>query len=398
MKNLEKQGVYANVDQIKKTTSEESAHKTLLSNLGITGGDLGHNEDYSRVEVLTCFEDGHWIVIGSRSVVLKDTRLQDKPLPYDMPLIDLKFTPVPFEYFGMGIPEEIDDDLERVNTIVRQRLDNVTLSLNKPFLVNLLAGGDILDPDNIIFAPDNIIPTNDINAVRQLDVDNVTPNAYMEEEIGKHAAMDAAGEQAYARGVRPELRETATGIIRLQQAALLRFDTKIKLMEFTGIRKIGTYMILLIRRFLPKKEYERILGEKDAGLYLLKEEDLLKSYDIKPVGSSVTGIKEIRTAQILKAQEIVGALPAELTMKNIEPFLVNLYSLARTSLEALDIRNIEEILIPQRPAEVGEGVIAPEEVAAEELLRGVTPEQAELLMMGGGGGLGEVTPEMEGGW
>jgi hypothetical protein len=50
---------------------------------------------------------------------------------------------------------------------------------------------------------------------------------------------NAVGEYEYSRGALPPRKETATGIVRLQQAASVRFDTVVKMLEFTVIRNIA---------------------------------------------------------------------------------------------------------------------------------------------------------------
>ena len=80
----------------------------------------------------------------------------------------------------------------------------------------------------------------------------------------------------------------------------------------------------------------------------MSEDDIRKFYVIKPMGSSVTHVKEIRQQQIAQAMQLLQTI-APSGMSNVEPFQVNTYQVARAGLDALDIKNIDQLLVKMQP-------------------------------------------------
>jgi hypothetical protein len=163
----------------------------------------------------------------------------------------------------------------------------------------------------------------------------------MEEEIIKQDIDNATGEFMYMRGAPPERRETATGIVRLQQAGTVRFDTISKMLEFTVIRHTAKIFLWLDYQFLPKEELQKILGDVDYELlgaeafYQQPIDVMLKQYNFQPMGSSTTAIKEVRIQQVMQAYQ----------MFNQDP-MINQVELKKMVLDVLDIKNQSKLLLP----------------------------------------------------
>jgi hypothetical protein len=149
--------------------------------------------------------------------------------------------------------------------------------------------------------------------------------------------------------------EQPTTVMKLQQASLNRLDLAVKLAEFTTLQNIASRIVLLTRRFMDQATYEAIIGDTDAGFFRLSEEDIRRFYHFKPVCSSITNIKEVRQAQIQTAIDLVMKLPPQLMQMNVQPFTVDYYELLRTAYDAVDVKNVDRILIkipmqqPQQP-------------------------------------------------
>jgi hypothetical protein len=175
----------------------------------------------------------------------------------------------------------------------------------------------------------------------------------------------------YARGQTPAHSEQPTTVMKLQQASLNRLDLAVKMAEFTTLQNIAARIILLTRRFMSQDNYESIVGDKDAGFYRLTEEDIRRFWYIKPVGSSITHIKEIRQQQIGFAMDLVSKIPPQMMQENRTPFTVDLYEMLRTAFDSVDIKNIDRILVKlqqqqqQMPPQQGMMPMMP---GAEELM------------------------------
>jgi hypothetical protein len=102
---------------------------------------------------------------------------------------------------------------------------------------------------------------------------------------------------------------------------------------------------------MPQKVYEAILGEPDAGFYRMTEDQIRRYFIARPIGSSVTHVKELRQQQMQMMTQILGNV-APLAAQSTEPFTINWYQAAKTSLEAADIKNADQILIKMQPEQI----------------------------------------------
>ena len=347
---LQRGGIYEGVEQLRGMFGGSSSsapdtqwHKDLLSECGLAEWQPSDDE----IEVIHYFSGGHIISFANRAVILRDSGKPNpetgsiiKPFPYDLPIVQYKFMPVPLEFFAMGVPEVLEVLQEDKNLIRSARRDNIDICIQK--IIKARAGADI-NYDLIKFYAGAIWPLENLNDIEPLDIPDVTASSYNEEQKVASDMENALSMFGYARGMTPTHEERPTTVIKLQQASMNRLDLSIKLTEFTTLQGIANRTILLVRRFMPQAEYEAICGEPDAGFYKLSEEALQKFYIIKPMGSSVTHIKEIRQQQIQAATGLLGNMVMA-GPTNIQPFTVDLYEMTKTALESYDIKNIEKLI------------------------------------------------------
>jgi len=337
-------GIYKNVEQITDRSADtDKWHKTLLEECGVT-----NYSDLDDIEVLHYFSGGHVITFANRRVLLRDTTIPmedgsfNQPYPYAMPVVQYKYNALPNEFFGMGIPEILEVLQEDKNLIRSARRDNIDLVINKILMTK--AGSDI-NYDLIRFFPGAIWPEM-MGQIEGFDIPDVTQSAYAEENAIGSDMENALSLFGYARGMTPEHSEQPTTVMKLQQAALNRVDINIKLAEYTVLQEIARKIVMLNRQYMKKEDYEAILGEPDAGFYMLPIEYINRCYTIKPVGSSVTNIKEVRQQQIQFALQTLMGVPPQVMQANVEPFTVNYYELLKEALDVADVKTIDRILIP----------------------------------------------------
>ena len=356
--NLQNQGIYKNVDWIKSPEStssdaERNWHEQLLEEVGMTN----YTQENNNVEVIHYFSGGHIITIGDRKRILRQsnvftyhkdadelviTKPSPKPFPYDMPIVMYKYMNLPMEWFAMGIPEVLEALQEDKNLIRSARRDNIDLVINK--VLKARSGADI-NWDLLKYYAGAIWPLENLGDVEELQMKDVTQSSYQEEAMREHDMENALSLFGYARGMTPQHAEQPTTVMKLQQASLNRLDLSVKMAEFTTLQNIATRIIMLTRRFMKPETYEAIVGEQDAGFYRLTEEDIRKFYYIKPIGSSVTNIKEVRQQQIANAIQLLQSIPPEIAANNVTPFTVDWFEALNTALESTDIKNKERILI-----------------------------------------------------
>ena len=376
LKKLERQGIYKNVDDVGKRSVSEADpqvqwHKQLLQEVGMTTY-LSSDTD---IEVIHYFSGGHVITFANRKAILRNSNdpknkepqslveadlgsPEEKlvqPFPYSMPIVQYKYMPVPLEFFAMGIPEVLEVLQEDKNLIRSARRDNIDLVIQK--VIKARSGADI-NFDLIKYYAGAIWPLENLNDIEPMDMQDVTQSSYQEEAMREHDMENALSLFGYARGMTPQHSEQPTTVMKLQQASLNRLDLAVKLAEFTTLQNIASRIIMLTRRFMDQGTYEAIIGDQDAGFYRLTEEDIRRFFYFKPIGSSVSNIKEVRQAQIQSALDLLGRMPPELAMNNVQPFTIDWYEAYKTAFDAIDIQNVDRILLkqaipPQNPMGMG---------------------------------------------
>lgn len=351
LEDMQSKGFYKNVKdllmKLESNATVDTYKRKRLTDIGILD-EYGYDSERKVVEVLEYWDRDKIYTIGGRSVILKE---EDNPFNGLLPFIMARYCPVQQELYGMGIPEIAESLQEELNTVRNQRMDNVNIIINRMFVANKYAD---IDFDQMISYPGNIILTNDVNAIVPLETPDVTKSAYLEEETIKRDIDNATGEWGYSRGETPQRRETATGIVRLQQAANVRFDTVVKMLEFTVLRNIARMFLYLDRQFLSPEDFIRVVGEEDymkyggQVFYDMPIEDILKMYHFQPMGSSTTAIKEVRVQQVMQAFQLFNKDP---TIDQIE--------LRKMVFDVLDIKNGDKLIIEQPmmppPGTEGEG-------------------------------------------
>jgi hypothetical protein len=346
---LGSQGFYKNVSEVggylESMMNVDQFKRERLTNIGIMD-EYGFDADRKIIEVVEYWDKDKIYTIGARKVILKE---EDNPFDGLLPFVMARYVPIQHELYGIGIPEIALDLQEELNTVRNQRMDNVNLIINRMFIANKYAD---INLDQLVSYPGNVILTNDINAIKDLDTRDITKSAYMEEEIIKNDLDNATGEFMYLRGAPPERRETATGIVRLQQAGTARFDTIVKLLEFTVVRHIAKMALWLDYQFLPKEELQKIIGDEDYDrlgsekFYEQPIDVMLKQYNFQPMGSSTTAVKEVRIQQTMQAYSLFNQDPQ-----------IDQTELKKMVLDALDIKNQSKLLLqpPATPPASGMG-------------------------------------------
>ncbi len=345
-------GFYKNVPellgQLESMAVVDDYKKKRLTSVGILD-EYGWDANRKIVEVIEYWDKDNIITIGARKELLKKEK---NPFGGLLPFIMARYIPVQHELYGIGIPEISESLQEELNTVRNQRMDNVNLVINRMFIANKYAD---IDLDSLISYPGNVILTNDINAIKALDTRDVTKSAYAEEEIIKRDIDNCTGEWEYGRGAPPQRRETATGIVRLQQASNIRFDTVVKMLEFTVLRNIAKMFLWLDYNFLSPKDFAKIVGEEEfiqlGGMqfYGSDIEDILKQYHFQPMGSSTTAVKEVRVQQVMQAFQLFNQDPS-----------INQMELRKMVLDVLDIKNVNRLLqTPQMTLQTPEASGAP---------------------------------------
>lgn len=166
-------------------------------------------------------------IIGNRRVLL-----QAKANPFHhqkRPLIKGTLFPVPMEWFGIGLVEPVIPLQHELNTLRRQRLDNINLILNRMWKVSTLAD---VDMETLVSTPNGTVLTDDMDAVEALVTPDVTQSSFNDASIVQ-ADIENVTAPRSVQGI-PEsgrLGRTARGAQLIITQALEKFGTSARLIE-----------------------------------------------------------------------------------------------------------------------------------------------------------------------
>jgi hypothetical protein len=326
-------GIYENLGDLTpgEKTSEVDPVEKMLQSIGM--GSVEYNRN--KIELLDCMADADVVTIANRRVILRDTTKQAlRPYSFNLPVLDCRFAGAPGEFDGMGAME-VTKPLQRdLNTLRSQRRDNVSLILNKLFKYDMMAGE--VDLTTLFSAPGNVIVEQG-DCISEFPITDVTASSYREEQSLIYDLQSVLCFWDYSRGATPQRKETATGIIRLQQAAQARNEWHLRKLDQYILQPLARRCITYIRESLPKADALAIVGKEYAEgimkFYDLDPKDVRRLIHVRPLTESISSVKEIDTNMFLQAFDRLIKIPG-----------MNTTALCKVLLEKLGQRNVKEII------------------------------------------------------
>jgi len=339
LKKWEKDGTYKNVEAARGGTTggEEDPVLKMLSEIGLAStGNWAYDSKTNKVELLDCMTGGDVITIAGRRAIIRDTTKDEvRPFLFDYPILDCRFEGAPGEFFGVGKAESMKPTQQELNTLRSQRRDNISLLLNKLFVYDILAGE--VDLNTLFSAPGNVIVTTNRQALDELPMSDVTSSSYKEEESLLYDLQNITSMWDYARGGTPRRRETATGIVRLQQAAQSRNEWQLKKLDYYILTPLARRILVYVRESMPQEDFLSIIGEDNVEIadefYALTPEDIRRYFKFMPMTESIVSLKEVDMNQFLQAFDRMIQMPE-----------VNRAALMKQLLLKLGQKDIKEIL------------------------------------------------------
>jgi hypothetical protein len=202
------------------------------------------------------------IVMANRSVL---ARAIANPFHHQKrPLVRDVLVPVPMEWYGVGLIEPIIPLQHELNTLRRQRLDNINQSLNNMWKVNTLADVDV---DTLKTVPNGIVLTDDMTAVERMDTTDSTGRAYEEAQIVQSDIENVTVPRS-VQGIpdNGKLGRTARGAQMIIGQALEKFGVAAKLTE-EAIKKMLRMMHQLNLQFLDSEDVAKETGMTGSTMF-----------------------------------------------------------------------------------------------------------------------------------
>ncbi len=316
-------------------------------------------------EVLHYWEDErHAILINRKQVAY------DGATPYwrhgKKPFVAVPFEPLSGQFYGMSATQLIEHLQHELNTHRNQRIDNVSLVLNRMWIAR--RG---LDEEQFFSRPHGIIWADDPQKdIVPLVTPDVTASSYNEESITKQDMESTLATPAVVRGVTPNRKETATTTATLAGNASIRFDVKILLFDALGLRRMAYLMDCNNQQFVDQPRLVRLFGDQGPNEWkMVGPEEIIGEYDYRPAGANV----DPATNKELRRQQLSQALAFAVQTNN--PFIKK-YELTREWLSSFDFRNVDKFLYSEQ--EVMQMQAAAQAQAAQQQAMAAVARQAAM--------------------
>jgi hypothetical protein len=295
-------------------------------------------------EIISYYTDDEIIVVLNRKHVI---RKEENPLyAKEKPFKRIVSIPLEKEFYGMSIVEILADLQEELNSTRNQRIDNVSLILNKVFKKRRAA--DIDDTD-LISKPGHVIEMDDINSdLGVIDFPDVTSSAYQEEQIIKNDMQYISAVSEFSRGATPQRRETATTVTTIQEAANVLFNYTIGVIDRTGLLALADAIKKLNQQYMTQEKTLRLWDNAQGQYkYITATPDrIVGSYDVVSVNPKMEAQanKEVRRGQLLEMMDKFSSNP-------ITQPLLNIPELMRAIMKEYDIKDYEKVINPVPPVQ-----------------------------------------------
>ena len=321
-------------EELKGTSDPNEGRYDRMSAVGFgPTGTESSDEKFPMYELLHYWtDDEHRIIVNRQQSVFYG----DNPYWHGKkPFIRGTFDPLPNEFYGMSAVALIEHLQHELNTTRNQRIDNVSMVLNRMWKAK--DGADI-DDSQLVSRPHGVIWVANMDDLTPLETPDVTASSYNEEAKIRQDAENALAVPSVVRGVDSPSSETATEVATKSSNASIRFDTKMTLFEDMGIKRLINLMDLNNQQFYTKPRLVKIFDEEQAMSWQQADPtDIIGEWDYRPAGSATdpASNKEIRRQQLMQL--------AEYAAKTQSPYIKRM-EIEKELVRSFDLRNPEKFV------------------------------------------------------
>jgi len=255
-----------NVTQIYKNRFE------VLEYWGLITKDLAKQLDFEFDDELDVISVNAWIC-GNKVLRLVENPFTPKRIPYMVCPYELN----PYQFFGVGIPENMQDSQQVMNGHARMAIDNLALSGNLVFDVDetlLVPGQDMKVFPGKIFRRQSGQPGQAIHGVK---FPNTSQENLMLFDRFRQLADEATGIPSYSHGTTgvQSTTRTAAGMSMLMGAAALSIKTVIKNIDDYLLKPLGQALFHWNMQFnIDRPEIKGDLDIKAQGTSSLMQKEV----------------------------------------------------------------------------------------------------------------------------
>lgn len=346
LENMVKNGKYK-IDwkKVDDSPNIEDGRKQRLDIVGITlsaetEADTGKNTNGLYL-VHHYWEDNRHIVFINQNYCALD---EENPFWHGMkPYTKDCYTPLPNEFYGIGIPESVEYLQLELNTTRNQRIDYNSMALRRMWKLRKGCG---LTPKDMIWRQNGILAVDNMDDIQEIQVSNLPASAFANEATIKQDMRDATGCHDIIMGL-SEADETATTTMTKDNNASVRFKDVISSISSNLIVKIGEMCISLDQQFLTEDRRVRLMNDTADEVFTISPFEIDGEYDLIYVGSAVEPManKELIKQHAIEAYNIAASSPLYQGSPN------EMIKVIESVYKSLEMENIPELL-PKPPAPI----------------------------------------------
>lgn len=306
---------------IKPTISEKDVQSIPA------GGDVNSDRgDYTpmsgikdnQVEVIEYWnkpEDRRVIMANGIIVVDEPIPYEHKQLPYS---IDIAI-PRPNCFYGVGIPQLLEGSNEEINTLHNMMIDEGKLDIHG---TSVVGGMTVLDEDEMQVRPGGVFTVEDVNQWKQIERRGLVQSHFALFEEVKQTARVASGlDVRFAESQTPSSGnpDTATDVIRQQEASLRRIGLLNKILELNALARTGWLRTANIQQFWRDPLKVEMLLDDDGNI-VMDEQTGKPKYQKK--NRSIRFQKEGKanyTFQDITPEQIRGSFDVQVIPQSTQP-------------------------------------------------------------------------------
>jgi hypothetical protein len=184
------------------------------------------------------------------------------------------------EFYGLPELMSIKTLVKEANAIRNARLDNINISVNPMWLVDRASG---INVRSLYSRPNAIIPTNDINGIKPLvmqdpSIASLTEMGNIQQDI-QNATANIAATPGLTQAAKTFGR-SATGVNFIQSFAMSRAGLKAKILSEVFFKRLGWVLLRTNRQFVTEDKWVRISSPGEENPFtLLPPDAFARNYD-----------------------------------------------------------------------------------------------------------------------
>jgi hypothetical protein len=388
LKELEKEGVYRNVDQLQyyRDTGDYAQADQYRSGSAYGGygrdymlkrsgrqSPFDYQDSYSpMVKVWEYYgsyfdEDGRRV--PNRLITLADEKvvLRNIANPFHhkrKPFIECRTHVDETEFYGMGFLEVLEPHMiahQAVNNMIQ---DNLAFLIQKMFLVGR---GARLPVNSVRFRPFGTVHVDDVNQIKQFEVSDTVPSALAQRAWLENKVQNITGATDYIRGGGGGKGETATGVVQGVRQSNLRFDLLLR--NFKGfLKRLLLQQHALNTQFMQVPQAIRIKGEEGHYWEHIASKDIGGEVDFAILGDD-------ESADDFGSQQRMLLLFDKLLLDPVLRQTMDVHAVVQRMFQTFKVRGYENLMLdPKRYKDLAFLTLDP----AEELYRALRGEPFQV--------------------